>query len=98
MPRQARFGREHGLLSAAFQRQSDDAFRFGSGIDVGSIHEIDAAIQCGMNNANGGLLVRPFAEGIGAQPDGRYAQAAVSETSILHGYRSFLCQRLYSRL
>ncbi|MNV44879.1 hypothetical protein D3C71_1366570 [compost metagenome] len=60
-------GGQHGLMPPAGQRFADNPLRFGAGVDVGRVDEVDAAVKRGVQHGRGGRLIRPLAKGVGAE-------------------------------
>src|SRR4029450_12244858 len=86
----AELGGEQDLVPAPFQGLADDVL--GVAVGVGSVDEVDAAVQCLADDA--GRVLRGIAhdggEHQGAQGVGTDLDAGPAEGAVLHGFSPFV--------
>lgn len=71
-------------MAFAGERLSDDALGFRACINISGIDEIDAVVQCMVNDAGGCPLISPFAKSVRAQTELRNLQSAVAKTAVVN--------------
>jgi hypothetical protein len=61
------------VVASSFERTPKELFALRCTVDVGGVEEIDARIECGVDDALGGRSIDAHAEVVAAEPDQRDA-------------------------
>jgi hypothetical protein len=74
------------LVAATFQRLADDLLRLALGVDVGGVDEVDAGVECRVDDAGRLLVVRvaPRAEHHRAKAHLAHRDARASKQAVVH--------------
>src|SRR5690242_10582134 len=86
----AEFRGEHDIAAAGADDLTQSRLRAAVlPIGIGRVEEVDAEIECLIDDLARALLVQPSAEVVAAEPDARYARAILAESPVFHALIPF---------
>src|SRR6185436_19960914 len=86
--RHEELGRQKHVVAAAVERFADDLFGDAAGVDVGRVDEVYAAVERGVDDADGvgAIVVAPRAEHHRSQTQWADLDTGAAERTVLHVY------------
>jgi hypothetical protein len=91
--REVDLGGEHDVVAAALERLPDDLLGLAHGVHVGGVDEVDARVECGVDDPDGVVVVgvADRAEHHGAQAVDADLDAGAAEYAVAQGFSPFGC-------